>query len=115
MTHGYYVAKARRAFMDAALPGLVDPDQSESLASWAEQQMARERDQRPRGVVVAYDGRLLAETFYSIGATYVRWEDTQRYGITGNELGLALGSIARAEGMDVMHIKLSRFSGASEK
>lgn len=105
--HGYYVGKARKAF--AAAGG--DPDLSGELAAWAEQQMAKAREDRPQGAVVAQDGRVLAATFHSGNATYVNNEGRAKYGLMPNELGLAVSQIAKAEGMPVVHIKLSLFTG----
>ncbi|HEX3778521.1 MAG TPA: hypothetical protein VHX38_02560 [Pseudonocardiaceae bacterium] len=109
-THGYYVGKARKAF--AAAGG--DPDLSGDLAAWAEQQMAKDRADRPQGAVVAEDGRVLAGTFHSGNATYVDKAGTLRYGLQANVLGLAVGDIERAEGQRAAHVKLSQFSGPRE-
>lgn len=108
-THGYYVGKARRAMREAG----GDPDVSGELAAWAEQATARD-GKKPQGAIVAQDGRVLAETFHAEGATYVDRAGRERYQLRGNELGLAVGQISKAEGMPVVHVKLSQFTGQRE-
>jgi hypothetical protein len=110
MTHGYYVGKAQRAMIDAG----GDPDASSELAAWAEAQMAKAAVDRPHGAVVAQDGRVLAETAHTEGATYVTRAGTSQYGLRGNELGLAVSQIERQEGCPVVHVKLSQFTGRRE-
>lgn len=109
-THGYYVGKARRAMIDAG----GDQGVSGELAAWAEKQMAKPAEVRPHGAIVAQDGRVLAETVHTDNATYVTRAGTSRYGLRGNEIGLAVGQIERQERCPVVHVKLSQFTGQRE-
>ena len=109
MTSPYFVANAREIF--AAASG--DPDLSGPLATWA--QAAADDDPR-RGVLVAKDGRILAETQYipggpgGVGATYVTAVSdglpTDR--ILDMEVGLAEGALRRATGQAVIHVRHSQ-------
>lgn len=110
-THPYYAEKARDVFGRAG----GDPDNAGPLAEWAEQARAL-GDRAPHGVLVAEDGEILGETVRTRGhasAVYVDDAGSQRWGLFGNEVGLARGQIARRLGGPVVHIPLSAFHGPS--
>jgi hypothetical protein len=100
---GYFTAKAREIFMKAG----GNPDNAGGLAEWA--QSARAANNTRGGVIVGEDGTILAETVYhqGAGASYVTDADTHRWNLFGNEVGLAIGQIARQTGQRVIHIKYS--------
>lgn len=106
MTHEYFIWKARTVL--SAADG--DPEVAGPLADWAE--AAKAVGDRRVGVIVAEDGRLLAETRFSggpVGAHYVRStvvEEVRRY-VVKLEVGLALGQIGKAAGMQVIHVRYS--------
>ena len=108
--HGYFVDKARAVFTRAG----GNPDLSGTLAEWA--QVAHGIGNSRRGVIVAEDGTLLAETAHtpatasSPGATYVtrvlvdiprldeRW-------VANSAIDLAIGTLQRVTGQGVCHVK----------
>jgi hypothetical protein len=108
-THPYFVAKARDLFARAG----GDPDLSGYLARWA--QTVVDDDPR-RGVIVAKDGSLLAETRYipggpgAVGATYVTAvsDGLPPAGILDTEVGLAEGALRKATGQAVIHVRHSQ-------
>lgn len=107
MTHPYFVEQARARMHRAG----GDPGHSAALAEWAEAAHA-ENDSR-RGVVVAEDGELIAETIRVVdertgaSATYVVTEDAERWQLRPTEVGLALGALRRATGKRLIHVRMS--------
>ena len=104
-THPYFVVKAREVFSRAG----GDPDRAGELAVWAEE--AKRIGDPKRGVIVAEDGTLVADTRYvadvGIGASYVVKEDADRLGLFGNEVGLATAQIGRKLGQRVIHVTMA--------
>lgn len=106
MTHQYFIAKARARFYE--LGG--DPDNSGPLAEWAEE--AKRLDDPARGVIVAEDGELIAQTRYHHGgagrpgAVYVTEADAQRWGLHATECDLAKGQLAALTGKRVVHVTM---------
>lgn len=104
MTHPYFADKAREAFRTAG----GDPDHADALAQWAED--AHDIGDPDRGVLVAEDGTLLANTRYSrgrVGATYVEDDDLTKHDLAHREVGMALHALQRQTGQRVMHVKMS--------
>lgn len=106
MTHAYFVAKARARLAQAG----GDPDHAGPLAEWAGE--AKRIGDARRGVIVAEDGELIAETLYhpptagSPGATYVRPDDTERYDLSPNEVGMAMGQLHQITGKRLIHVTM---------
>lgn len=98
MTHPYFVAKAREWMHRAG----ARPQDSADLARWA--QIASAVGDRTRGVIVAKDGTLLAETRRTtrarVNATYVDQAALAR--LTGSAsptvVDMAIGQISQAVG-----------------
>jgi hypothetical protein len=108
--HLYYRAKAAEVLINAG----ADPAVSGPLAQWAQ---AHRRDTTVDGVIVAEDGEILADTWRdrdanSPGAFYVSRE-TCRWDLGANEVGLALGQLARLAGKQVIHVKWSDVCGGA--
>lgn len=103
VTHPYFVAWARDWMRRVG----GDPACAGELARWAE--IARLAGMRGRGVIVAADGTLLAETWQSRGRLTCRYVDTADLArLTGttwypNVLDMAMGAIRRAVGQGVAH------------
>lgn len=113
MTDSYFVAKAREVFARAG----GDPANAGALAEWAEE--AKKIGDAKRGVIVAEDGQIIAATRYvaepGIGASYVIKADSDRLGLFGNEVGLALGQIRQQVSQRVIHVtmpEVTRGAGA---
>ena len=113
MTHEYFIAKAREVFARAG----GDPANAGALAEWAEE--AKKIGDAKRGVIVAEDGQIIAATRYvaepGIGASYVIKADSDRLGLFGNEVGLALGQIRQQVSQRVIHVtmpEVTRGAGA---
>lgn len=107
MTHSYFVAKARARL--AAAGG--DPDNAGPLAEWAES--AKSIGDARRGVIVADNGELIAETLYHRGgpgrpnASYVVEADAKRWGLHADETELATGELQRITGRRLVHVTMS--------
>lgn len=102
ITNRYFVAQARDWMRRAG----GDPACAGELARWAE--IARLAGMSDRGVIVAADGTLLAETWQSRGRLTCRYVDTADLArLTGtwypNVLDMAMGAIRRAVGQGVAH------------
>ena len=102
ITSRYFVARARDWMRRVG----GDPTRAGELARWAE--IARLAGMRGRGVIVAADGTLLAETWQSRGRLTCRYVDTADLArLTGtwypNVLDMAMGAIRRAVGQGVAH------------
>ena len=114
--HPYFLSKAR----DVCIQASGDPANAAALAAWAQE--ARDVNDSRRGVIVAEDGSLIAETYFypggpdTPGATYLTPADTKRYELFGNELGIALGALSRITGQHLIHVRMSEVcSGAGKK
>lgn len=107
MAHPYFVAKARARF--AELGG--DPNNAGPLAEWAEE--AKQIGDARRGVIVADDGELVAETYYCVDhpdrpkGSYVKQADARRYDLVGNETSLATAQLRRILGKKVVHVTMA--------
>jgi hypothetical protein len=108
MTHGYFTDKARAVFAGSG----GNPDNAGALAIWAEG--ARARNDSRVGVVVAESGKILAQTRHvpstasTPGATYITSVTSADYMEALNlEVGLAMGSLHRISGQQVIHVKYS--------
>ena len=107
MSSEYFEAQARDVFMAAG----GDPANSRPLATWAEDARAN-RDWRRLGVIVAQDGRLIAETIRlnvlaGVSVTYVTdvLVDLPDPGdVDGTILDLACGAIRQQIAMPVIHV-----------
>ena len=107
MSSEYFEAQARDVFMAAG----GDPANSRPLATWAEDARAN-RDWRRLGVVVAQDGRLIAETIrlnVLVGVTVVYVTDVlvdlpDPGDVDGTILDLACGVIRNQIGQPVIHV-----------
>ena len=107
MSSTYFEAQARDVFMAAG----GDPANSRPLATWAEDARAN-RDWRRLGVVVAQDGRLIAETIrlnVLAGVSVVYVTDVlvgvpDPADIDGTILDLACGAIRQQIGQPVIHV-----------
>lgn len=98
--HPYFEAKARKVIQDAG----GDPAVAGALAVWADRVRASGDDRR--GVIVAEDGEIIAETERRENATYVTEADRQRLAlINGNELGLARAELRRRLGKNLIHVR----------
>lgn len=105
MTHPYFATKARTAF--AAAGG--DPDKAGPLSAWAES--ARHRQPQPHGVLVAADGKLLAETTHveGRGATYIHAALTpEARELEEWEVGLAVHRCPKLIGQGAAEIRVSQ-------
>jgi hypothetical protein len=110
MTHPYFTAKAQALFITKG----GDPDNAGALAAWAEQ--AKANPTPGRGVIVTEDGELIAETLNNprAWATYVADADAKRWDLWATELGMAMGTLTKASGKSVIHVRESDVtSGAS--
>lgn len=107
MTHPYFTAKARECFSQAG----GDPDNAGALATWAEE--AKQIGDSRRGVIVAEDGELLAETRHypatmsTPGVTYITKADAQRYGLIVEEVGMA-AALSHITGRRTIHVTMSQ-------
>ncbi|MGH3503875.1 MAG: helix-turn-helix domain-containing protein [Nocardioidaceae bacterium] len=105
--HPYFVRKARQALADAG----GDPSVAGALAAWADD--AKQTKDLRAGVIVAEDGEIVAETRYTPatpstpGAAYVTGEDSKRWGLRGNQVGIALGQIRQQTGRRLIHVTYS--------
>ena len=107
MSSEYFAAQAADVFMAAG----GDPANSKPLAAWAEDARAN-RDWRRLGVIVAQDGRLIAETIRlnvlaGVSVTYVTdvLVDLPDPGdVDGTILDLACGAIRQQIGQPVIHV-----------
>nr|WP_300145453.1 hypothetical protein [Propionicimonas sp.] len=107
MSSEYFAAQAADVFMAAG----GDPANSKPLAAWAEDARAN-RDWRRLGVVVAQDGRLIAETIRlnvlaGVTVTYVTdvlVDLPDPDDIDGTILDLACGAIRQQIAMPVIHV-----------
>ena len=107
MSSEYFAAQAADVFMAAG----GDPANSKPLAAWAEDARAN-RDWRRLGVVVAQDGRLIAETIrlnVLVGVTVVYVTDVlidlpDPGDVDGTILDLACGAIRQQIGQPVIHV-----------
>lgn len=100
----YFIAKAREYMHKAG----GDPDLAGPLADWA--RAARAINDTNRGVIVAEDGTIVAQTRrmgYPAAASYVTQEDAQRYGLHAEEVGLAMGELRRITGQRLVHVTMS--------
>ena len=95
MSSEYFEAQARDVFMAAG----GDPANSRPLATWAEDARAN-RDWRRLGVVVAQDGRLIAETI----RLNVLVDLPDPGDVDGTILDLACGAIRQQIAMPVIHV-----------
>ncbi|WP_159626729.1 hypothetical protein [Actinomyces sp. zg296] len=113
--HPYFAAKAAEWMSRAG----GDPADSGDLARWAQIVWHAAHDELGaciynsfiyRGVIIAQDGTLLAETFRSEeGADYVYRADLRRLGCgaSANVVGLARGAIHQAVGQPVAYCRYS--------
>lgn len=120
--HDYFVEKARGWLDDHG--GRDVPH--EALAIWAESVRRRGSD-APTGVIIARDGRLIAETNSvkagpdGLRATYVRADDLTAHGIdtpAGQDwvLDMAMGRLTRVLDQTVVHVTASEVTmGASRR
>ena len=107
MSSEYFAAQARDVFMAAG----GDPANSRPLATWAEDARAN-RDWRRLGVIVAQDGRLIAESvrlnvLAGVSVVYVvdlLVELPDPDDIDGTILDLACGAIRQQIAMPVIHV-----------
>ena len=103
----YFTAKAREVFARAG----GDPNNSVALADWAREALAQ--GDSHRGVIVARDGRVVAETrrtpstAYACGGTYIMsvGDGIDPTEILCWEVGLALEALRRRVGQDVLHVR----------
>ena len=115
VVHPYFVDKSREVFRAAG----GDPDVSGPLAAWA--QSVREMNDARLGVIVTDGGEIVAETYRSQsgpgdpGATYVTsctLPDGDRSFVNGGvmdlEKGLAMATLRRLTGRDVLHVTWSQ-------
>ena len=94
-----------------------DPATAGPLAQWA--QAALEARAAGTGVIVGRDGTVLGTTVLNRSTTGEVWyadrATTARYEMSGNQLGLALASIRREVGQDVLHVTYSDVCTGSGK
>lgn len=107
MNSAYFAAMAADVFAQAG----GDPANSRPLAAWAEDARTN-RDWRPLGVVVALDGRLIAETvrlrlLAGLTAVYVAEvlvDLPDAAEVDGTILDLACGVLRHQIGQPVIHV-----------
>lgn len=100
----YFTAKAREFMHKAG----GDPDLAGPLAEWAQE--ARRINNTGRGVLVAEDGTIVAQTHLTEGfvrAWYVSAEDSRRYGLSREEVGLARHDLGAIVGQRLVHATMS--------
>jgi hypothetical protein len=106
MTHTYFTDQARARIARAG----GDPDTAGPLAVWAEE--AKRIGDPRRGVIVAEDGELVAETYHHggghrVGASYVVKADAKRWGLDVEETGLATAALERIAGRRMLHVTMA--------
>lgn len=108
--HPHYLSHARKILADAE----GDARNADKLAAWA--QLAAGQDRPPHGALVAADGSIVAETVYHRGmpgAVYVNHKAISKYRLDRHALEGALPAIATQVRQRVIHVPLSKFSGAA--
>jgi len=107
----YFVDNARAVITRAG----GDPDAAGELAAWAQAAHARDGSGRERGVIVAKNGRIVAETIHTFdlesSASYLAAGESQRLGLGGPllevETGMAVAELSARHG-PLIHVKYSR-------
>lgn len=108
----YFLHRAKEAFkyhQSTRLGHMHEPLNADPrpLAYWAQQKFG---EHQGRGVIVAIDGELIAETFIAGDVEISVWgvepADMRKYGliIDSNRVDMALGTLGREVGKELFHV-----------